>query len=386
MSPRALTPVSARGLGGGGVAGSLDSQVTCHQLVSVTVCIDRCGVTIHTHQVVSQTTTTTTRLRQVGDPLFFTRVAHFMAESSWQPVMSAAQRRRQRRLRSWWRHERQSIAAALATLQHHSAPWGTEDGHGEEGDFELNFAAKIRRHPPPQAAGTVCYPMDVDDVPAVGGSRPDRVSDVSGPQERVQRRIVQQTIDVVPLPMLDAPVPQMVGQLAGVLAFFNATLPVLVSAREFPFLLRDLLWNFMWAADRAAHATGAARQRRERRLRAYLRYARMSVAMAFAECQHHSAQRQKKARAREEEREMQQSAAFRTTVPPPEPELFDLFEGPGGRRGRRSECCSTPWSTLVPSALLCRFLMLLFRRRWISCRVSFSSLPHSHLFPSRLSK
>ena len=38
-----------------------DSQVTCHQLVSVTAfCIDRCGVTIHTHQVVSQTTTTTT--------------------------------------------------------------------------------------------------------------------------------------------------------------------------------------------------------------------------------------------------------------------------------------------------------------------------------------
>ena len=36
-----------------------------------------------------------------------------MAESSWQPVMGAAQRRRKRRLRSWWRHEQQSIAAAL---------------------------------------------------------------------------------------------------------------------------------------------------------------------------------------------------------------------------------------------------------------------------------
>ena len=60
-----------------------------------------------------------------------------MAESSWQPVMSAAQRRRQRRLRSWWRHEGQSIAAALATLQHHSAPRGTEDGQGEE-DHELH--------------------------------------------------------------------------------------------------------------------------------------------------------------------------------------------------------------------------------------------------------
>ena len=54
--------------------------------------------------------------------------------------------------------------------------------------------------------------------------------------------------------------------------------------------------------------------------------------MALAECQHHSAQRQKKARAREEEREMHYTAAFRTTVPPPEPELFDLFEEPGGVR------------------------------------------------------
>ena len=43
----------------------------------------------------------------------------------------------------------------------------------------------------------------------------------------------------------------------------------------------------MWAADRVDHATGAARRRR--RLRAHLRYARMSVAMFLAECQHHTA-------------------------------------------------------------------------------------------------
>ena len=39
---------------------------------------------------------------------------------SWQPLSGAAQRRRQRRLSSWWRHERQSIASVLATFQHHS--------------------------------------------------------------------------------------------------------------------------------------------------------------------------------------------------------------------------------------------------------------------------
>ena len=32
----------------------------------------------------------------------------------------ASMRRRQRRLRSWWRHERRSIAAVLATVSHHS--------------------------------------------------------------------------------------------------------------------------------------------------------------------------------------------------------------------------------------------------------------------------
>ena len=43
---------------------------------------------------------------------------------------------------------------------------------------------------------------------------------------------------------------------------------------------------------------GSALRRRERRHRAYLKIARMSVAMALAESQHHSAQHQKTARAR----------------------------------------------------------------------------------------
>ena len=60
----------------------------------------------------------------------------------------------------------------------------------------------------------------------------------------------------------------------------------------------------------------------------------MSVEMALAECQHHSAQRQKKARAGEEEREVRYMAAFRTTVPPIEPDLFDLFAEPDGEAAR----------------------------------------------------
>ena len=59
----------------------------------------------------------------------------------------------------------------------------------------------------------------------------------------------------------------------------------------------------------------------------------MSVEMALAEATHHTAPRgQKNARAREEERETKYTAEFRATVPPPEPEPFDLFEEPGGRR------------------------------------------------------
>ena len=56
--------------------------------------------------------------------------------------------------------------------------------------------------------------------------------------------------------------------------------------------------------DEAGGGTGSARRRRERRFRAYLRYARMSVAMALAESTHHSAPRgQKKARAGREARD-----------------------------------------------------------------------------------
>ena len=159
-------------------------------------------------------------------------------DPSWQPRTVAAQRRKGRRLGAAWRHEQQSIAQALATFTHHSSR-GQRTARAGEWGSELNYTASIRRTPTPQTAGSQYFAMDVDEVPAVGGSRPDRVSDVSGPQERVQRRIVQQTIDVVPLPMLDAPVPQMVGQLAEVLAFFNATLLVLEQVIEVPKITVD---------------------------------------------------------------------------------------------------------------------------------------------------
>ena len=41
-------------------------------------------------------------------------------------VTSAAKRRRERRLRSWWRHEAQSVRAAVTTFLHHSCDVGRE--------------------------------------------------------------------------------------------------------------------------------------------------------------------------------------------------------------------------------------------------------------------
>ena len=76
--------------------------------------------------------------------------------------------------------------------------------------------------PPPRAAGTKYFAMDVDELPAAGGSRPDWLAPVSGPQERVQRYFVEQLVEPVRgVPVLDAPVPQMVDQLVDVLKIFD---------------------------------------------------------------------------------------------------------------------------------------------------------------------
>ena len=61
-----------------------------------------------------------------------------------------------------------------------------------------------------------------DDEPPAAGSRPDRLSAVSGPQERVQRRSVAQIEVTVPsVPILDVAVPQMVDVMVEVLTCFE---------------------------------------------------------------------------------------------------------------------------------------------------------------------
>ena len=83
----------------------------------------------------------------------------------------------------------------------------------------MHFTATFRANPPPQAAGTQYFAMDVDEV-LVARSRPDRLTEVR-PQERVLRRTVEQNVE----PVLDAPVRQMVDQATEVVRFF-VSLPV----------------------------------------------------------------------------------------------------------------------------------------------------------------
>ena len=154
-------------------------------------------------------------------------------DPSWQPVLSAAQRRKQRRLRSWWRHEQQSIAAALATFTHHSALRGQKTARAGEEESETKYTAKFRTTPPPHAAGTEYYELSDEDVVPARGSRPPCLGEPRGPQERDQLRTVEQIAVYAPMvQILDAPVPQLVEQLPDVLRFFDrfATVPEQVIA------------------------------------------------------------------------------------------------------------------------------------------------------------
>ena len=112
--------------------------------------------------------------------------------------MSAAQRR----LRSWWRHEQQSIVVALATSFHDSGLRGQKKARaGEEEESELHYTAKVRKTPPLQPELFCLY----EEEP--GGRRPASLAEPPGPQERVQRRTVEQPAELASMvQILDAPV------------------------------------------------------------------------------------------------------------------------------------------------------------------------------------
>ena len=114
--------------------------------------------------------------------------SHQFCTFMWTASMAehaGAARRRQRRLRQWLRHERLSVAMALAETNHHAAPRGQTKAR-------VGGEARVALHGhDPEAS-----------LPQ--GSRPPCLGVPRGPHVRVQRRTVQQVVDAVPLvPLLD---------------------------------------------------------------------------------------------------------------------------------------------------------------------------------------
>ena len=129
----------------------------------------------------------------------------------------AAKRRRERRLRSWWRHEAQSVQAAVVSALHHSrdvVPAKNVVLRGQKKTTEKGEAG-LETHSGLRAP-----------TPLPPGMRPASLAEPPGAQERVQRHTVDQIVDAVSgLPTLDVPVPQMADQLLALLMALDSIVP-----------------------------------------------------------------------------------------------------------------------------------------------------------------
>ena len=133
----------------------------------------------------------------------------FMLAAARAANESGAARRRQRRLRQWLRHERLSVAMALAESQHHTAPRGLRMARARGEESVMNTATG-QKTPLLRAASTVHF--DLFDEGDVLAARPTPLVEVR-PQTGVQRHTAEQIIETfVPVQILDAPVPQMGGE------------------------------------------------------------------------------------------------------------------------------------------------------------------------------
>ena len=174
--------------------------------------------TQHTTQHTTHTTHTTRRLgSQVlrASVIFVDTLAGDLSMAARAlPLVSSggsAVRRRERRLRSFWRHEQMAIQMALATVTHHS--------------FQVGTAHDALRSQKP--------------VTSAGGMRPPPL--VEGrPQVRIQRHTVEQRIEHTPyVQILDALVPQKVEQLVDFFKDLDSHVPVQVI--EVPKISQDII-------------------------------------------------------------------------------------------------------------------------------------------------
>ena len=97
----------------------------------------------------------------------------------------AAMRRRQRRLRQFIRHERLTVAMALAEMTHHSAPRRQTTARAGGGARDV------------LCAGALYFAMDAgDDVGEAPAARRSAPLLEVLPQERAQRRTVEQIVNL----------------------------------------------------------------------------------------------------------------------------------------------------------------------------------------------
>ena len=139
----------------------------------------------------------------------------FLMDPSLQPV-TAAQRRRGRRLRAAWRHEQQWIAAALATFTHHSALRGqtTATRTGEEGHEDKHDAPQRQKPSPPSRCSS---------QPVRRRARREAACQPGGAARATGTGPCMVQI-------LDIPVPQMVDQPVAVLKHLDTPIPEQVIA------------------------------------------------------------------------------------------------------------------------------------------------------------
>ena len=125
-------------------------------------------------------------------------------------VRGAAWRRRQRRLRSMLRHERQTVRMELAAALHHSWGGGLETYEG------------LRAQKTASAGPAEYFELSSDDGRPAGVERPAALLEPR-PQGKMERHT---GVGYELVHRLEVPVPQMGEQLLDVLQFFATCLPV----------------------------------------------------------------------------------------------------------------------------------------------------------------
>ena len=155
----------------------------------------------------------------------------------------AAWRRRQQRLRSWWRHEQQSVTMALSAAAHHSydkvAAGAKYNGlRAQTTDRAGEAAHRAPRRQRTRAAGeAVIFELFDEDT---AGLRPGVLAE---PRPQVQRHTMEHIVDFVccapTVQILDALVPQTLEQLPDVLQFFGTLLTDSEQVIEVPKILPE---------------------------------------------------------------------------------------------------------------------------------------------------